>query len=183
LNDAIGGASKANAEVIEAEQTAAKAEAGSTLSKLQYFPSVSVIGGYSHQTALNVILPEDFSYIGLIATYTLFDSGKREHSVKEAAAHRKAADLGVELTKAKVAAGVKGAYLELERSREIHQLSRQLVSQARVVEANFVSTDGNFTSDDQDVAASRARAEADMFRAELDHREAYAKVKSLMGGK
>jgi outer membrane protein len=183
LNDAIASASKGNTEVIEAEQTAAKAEAGSTLAKLQYFPSVSVIGGYSHQTALNVVLPEDFSYVGLIATYTLFDSGKREHSVKEAAAQRKAADLGVELTKAKVASGVKGAYFELERSREAYQLAQQMVSETRVVTANFASADGNFGSDDQDVDAARAGAEAEMFRAELEHREAYAKVKSLMGSK
>jgi outer membrane protein len=183
LNDAVASAASSNAEVIEAEQTAAKAQAGSALAKLQYFPSISVVGGYSHQTALNVVLPEDFSYVGVLATYTVFDSGKREHSVKEAADQRKAAELGVELTKAKVLAGVKGAYFELERSREVHQLARRMVPEPRVVEATFVSTDGNVASDDTDSAATRAKDEADMFRADLEHREAYAKVKSLMGSK
>ncbi len=47
LSDAIASATMSNAEVIEAEQTAAKAEAGSTLAKLQYIPSISVARGTS----------------------------------------------------------------------------------------------------------------------------------------
>ena len=166
----------ANPEVIAAEQTAIKAHAGSKLSKMEYFPSLAVVGGYTNQTILNTILPRDFSYIGFMATFTVCDFGKREHGVKEASAQAEAADLGVQLTKAKVAEGAKKSYFELERSRKLSQLARRMVSATRVVEARYQSNDPEFES-------AGAKMEADMFRAELEYRQAYAQLKNLMGDK
>jgi outer membrane protein len=176
LNEAVDKAGATNAEVIEAEQTAVKARAGSTLSKMQYFPSVAIIGGYTNQTALNVVLPRDFSYVGFMATYTVFDFGKRERGVKESNAQAEMAEMGVSLTKAKVTAEVKSSYFELERSRKLSQLARRMVSAAQVVEASY-------RSDNSEVESEQAKMEADMFRAELEYRQAYARLKSLMNGK
>jgi outer membrane protein len=176
LNEAVDKAGTTNAEVIEAEQTAVKARAGSTLSKMQYFPSVAIIGGYTNQTALNVVLPRDFSYVGFMATYTVFDFGKRERGVKESNAQAEMAEMGVSLTKAKVTAEVKSSYFELERSRKLSQLARRMVSAAQVVEASY-------QSDNPEVEPEQAKMEADMFRAELEYRQAYARLKSLMGDK
>jgi outer membrane protein TolC len=170
-------ATTANAEIIEAEQTAVKAHAGLTLAKSAYIPSVAIMGGWLYQTALtDVVLPRDFAYVGVMATYTLFDSGKREHTVKEISAQAKAADLGVELTKAKVAAAVRTSYLDLERSRELVRLARRMVSAPRVVTASDVSGD-------READAARAQIEAELFRAELEYRQAYARVRSLIGDK
>ena len=72
--------------------------------------------------------------------------------------------------------GVKSSYLELERSRKLSQLARRMVSATQVVEASY-------KSDDPDVESAVARMEADMFRAELEYRQAYAKLKNLMGNK
>jgi len=176
LNDATAKAVAANPEIVEAEQTAIKARAGSTLSKMTYFPSVAVVGGYTDQNALNIILPRSFTYIGLIATYTVFDFGKREHGVKEANAQAEAANLAVQLTKAKTAAGVKSSYLELERSRQLVQLARRMASATRVVNAGY-------RSDDPEVESAQAKMEADMYRSELEYRQAYARLRSLMGYK
>jgi len=177
LTAATEGAVVANPEVAEAEQTAIKAHAGLALTKLQYVPTVAITGGYANQSAINNrILPKDFSYIGVIATYTLFDGFKREHTVKEVKAQAEMADMAVGLTKAKVAAGVKSSYLELDRSRKLYQLTRRMVSAGRVVDASY-------HPDDPEIQSAQAKMEADMFRAELEYREAYARVKSLMGGK
>jgi outer membrane protein TolC len=176
MDDAVDKAVAANVEVVEAEQTAVKAKAGSTLSKMQYFPSVAIVGGYTNQNALNIILPRDFSYIGVIATYTVFDFGKRERGVKESDAQAEMAELAVPLTKAKVSAEVKSSYFELERSRKLSQLARRMVSAIQVVEASA-------QSDSSDVESVQAKMEADMFRAELEYRQAYSRLKSLMGGK
>src|SRR5262249_42138504 len=71
-------------EVIEAEQTAAKAHAAAKIAKLEYVPGVAVIGGYLHQDVLATsVLPESFGYVGVLATWTIFDGLKREHAVKE----------------------------------------------------------------------------------------------------
>jgi outer membrane protein TolC len=170
-------ATAANAEIVEAEQTAVKAHAGLTLAKTAYIPTVAIMGGWLYQTALSdTVLPRDFAYVGVIATYTIFDSGKRERTVKEISAQAKAADLGVELTKAKVAAAVKTSYLDLERSRELVRLARRMVSAPRVVAASDVSGD-------READAARAQVEAELFRAELEYRQAYARVRSLVGDK
>jgi outer membrane protein len=174
MDDAVDKAVAANVEVVEAEQTAVKARAGSALSKMQYFPSVAIVGGYTNQNALKIILPQDFSYIGFIATYTVFDFGKREHGVKEANAQAEMAQMAVPLTKAKVSGEVKSSYFELERSRKLSQLARRMVSETQVVEASA-------QSDDLDVESARAKMEADMYRAELEYRQAYSRLKSLMG--
>jgi hypothetical protein len=175
LTEAAEKATAANAEVIEAEQTAVKARAGLTLTKLQYVPTVAITGGYANQNAISDrVLPKDFSYIGFIATFTIFDGFKREHGVKEVKAQSEMADLAVQLTKAKVAAGVKSSYFELERSRKLYQLTRRMVSAAQVVDANY-------HSDSPEVESAQAKMEADMFRADFEYRQAYAKVKSLMG--
>jgi outer membrane protein TolC len=177
LDEAAARGAVANPEVVEAEQTAVKANAGLKLSKMAYFPTVAVIGGYANQNLVsNAILPRDFSYIGIMGTWTLFDFGKREHGVKEVKAQSEAANLAVQLTKAKVAQGVKNSYLELERSRKLSQLARRMVSATQVVEASY-------KSDDPDVESAVARMEADMFRAELEYRQAYAKLKNLMGAR
>jgi outer membrane protein TolC len=176
LKEVADKAAAGSAEVVEAEQTAIKAHAGSKLSKMAYFPSLAILGGYTDQNALHIILPQSFTYIGFMATYTVFDFGKREHGVKEANAQAEAADLAVQLTKAKVAEGVKSSYLELERSRKLSQLARRMVSATQVVEASY-------KSDNPEVESARAKMEADMFRAELEYRQAYARLKHLMGGK
>jgi Outer membrane efflux protein len=165
----------ANPAVIEAEQTAIKAHAGLALSKLTYVPTVAIFGGYTNGNFIsNTILPKDFSYLGFVATFTLFDGFKREHGVKEVKAQAEMADLGVQLTKAKVAAGVKSSSLELERSRQLYQLARRMVSASQFVEASY-------KPDDPEVVSARAKMEADMFRAELEYRQAYARLKAEMG--
>ena len=176
LEEAVDTAATANAAVVEAEQTAVKARAGSTLSKMQYFPSVAIIGGYTNQNALKVILPRDFSYVGFMATYTVFDFGKRERGVKESNAQAEMAEMAVPLTKAKVTAEVKSSYFELERSRKLSQLARRMVSAGQVVEASY-------HSDNPEVEPEQAKMEADMFRSELEYRQAYARLKSLMDRK
>jgi outer membrane protein TolC len=176
MDDAVDKAVAANVAVVEAEQTAVKAKAGSALSKMQYFPSVAIVGGYTNQNALNVILPRDFSYIGFIATYTVFDFGKRERGVKESDAQAEMAELAVPLTKAKVSAEVKSSYFELERSRKLSQMARRMVSAVQIVDASV-------QSDNSEVKSAQAKMEADMYRAELEYRQAYSRLKSLMGGK
>jgi len=165
----------ANPEVIEAEQTAIKAHAGLALTKLTYVPTLAIIGGYSNQNFISyLLLPRDFGYIGFMASFTLFDGFKREHGVKEVKAQAEMADLGVQLTKAKVAAKVKSSYMELDRSRQLYQLARRMVSATQVVQASY-------RPDEPEVESARAKMKAEMFRAELEYRQAYAKLKTMTG--
>ena len=164
-----------NPELIEAEQTAVKAHSGLALTKLAYLPTVAVIGGYTRQSLISsALLPKDFSYIGVIATFTFFDGFKREHTIKEVKAQSEMADLGVQLTKAKVAAKVKVSYLELDRSRQLYQLTCRMVSASEVVQASYITNDPQ-------VLSARAKMRAEMYRAEAEYRQAYANLRALMG--
>ena len=60
-----------------------KARAAPSLAKLAYVPTVAVVSGYLFQNAFPAV-NSNFGYAGLIASYTLFDFGGREHAVKEA---------------------------------------------------------------------------------------------------
>ena len=164
----------ANPEVVEAEQTAKKAHAAATISKLQFGPTIAILGGFTNQTLVNVVFPRSTAFIGASASWTPYDFGKTWHGMKESKANAEAADLGVQLTKAKVAAAVKSSYLDLDRSRQLFQLASRMVSATKVVAASY-------NPDDPDAESARAKMEADMLRAELEYRQAYAKVKALMG--
>jgi len=177
LKDALAqGQATPPVAVVEAEQTAVKAHSAAKLAKLEYGPGIAIMGGYLHQQVLtNTVLPEDFGYVAVVATYTLFDSFKREHSVKETAAQAQAADLGAQLARDKAAAALKTAYFELERTRDAYLLARQMLSTPRI--------GVSFVSNGPDAESSRARAEADTFRAEIEYRQAYTALTNLMAGR
>src|SRR5262245_3657044 len=157
-------------DVVEAQQTVVKAKAASKLSKLEYVPAVTVLGGYINQPQpVLPLLPNDFSFIGFTATYTIFDFGKREKTVSERNTQVSMAEANLTLVQAKVAAGVQKAFLDLERTRKIRDLTRQLA--------------GGYQQTAIDNTSARAKAEAEMFQAEMDYRSAYAQLKRLINGR
>jgi outer membrane protein TolC len=175
LKEATDRALAANPEVLEAEQTVVKARAASTIQKLAYVPVVAVMGGYSYQDNLAPLLPRDFSFVGIVATYNVFDFGKREHTIKGASAQAEMAEIGLQLTKAKVAAAVKNSHFELERSRQLSELTRRLDSAMQLQRASYDESGSEI------IAAKKAKVEAEMFQADLDYRQALARLKTLMG--
>jgi len=107
-----------------------------------------------------------------MATYNLFDFGKREHAVKERNAQVAMAETGLLLVKAKVAASVTKAYFELDRSRRLSELARRTNSAGYAMEAGY---------EPEEPKAARAKVEAEMLQADLDHRLAFARLQQLIG--
>ena len=174
LKEAADKAMAANPEVVEAEQTVAKAHAASKLSKLDYVPDVAVLGGYAYNANAIPALPRDFSFIGIMGSYNVFDFGKREHTIKERNAQVSMAETALELTKAKVAAAVKSSYFEMDRSRQLSELARRLSDSIPVERVSYAK-------DDSELAVSRAKVEIEMLQADLDYRQAVEQLKTLMG--
>jgi len=110
-----------------------------------------------------------------MVSYNIFDFGKREAAVKEAHAQLGMAEMGVQLTKAKVAAAMKTSYSELEHARQISQLTQKMGSS--VTHLMTVSS----TPASLEMIAARANVEAEMLEADLAHRQAYARLKALIG--
>jgi outer membrane protein TolC len=156
-------------EVIEAEQGLAKAQAAAKLGKLEYVPDVAVLGGYSYQTAMN-LLPGDFTFLGVVATFNVFDFGKREKTIKERNANLELAQMNLQAVRAKIATAVQRAYLDLERASRIRDLTRELflVRQSTASLALSSRTTG-------------FKAEIEMAQAELDYRMAYFQLQQAIG--
>jgi outer membrane protein TolC len=176
LEEAVSTALRANTEVIEAEQNVRKAEAASTLSRLDYVPDVAVIGGYAIQVDVIPALPRDFTYIGVTGSYNIFDFGKREHSVKARSAQLQMARTALELTRAKVAGAVKTAYLELEQSRALKAAARGRATGTTILDASHTDH-----ADGLDVRAVKTQMSLELLRLEYQHRQAYARLQALMG--
>jgi len=162
-----------NPEIVEAEEAVVKAKAAHRLAKLEYVPDAVITGGYMFQTGIPA-LPDDFSWIGVIATWTIFDFFKRERTVKERNAQVTMAKANLEMVRAKVAAAAQKTVVDLDRTRRILELTRRVASMQRAM-----------TPRDQDLGpeakAALAKAEAEMFQAELDYRSAYAQLKRVAG--
>jgi outer membrane protein TolC len=105
LSTALDNAMATSPELAEAEQTVVKARAAAKLGKLDYVPDVALIGGYYYQTTFD-LLPSDFSFIGVAASFNVFDFGKREKTLKERQANVELAEMNLAAVRAKVGAGV-----------------------------------------------------------------------------
>lgn len=171
VNEATEQALRSNPEVVETEQTVVKARAAAKLSTLDYVPDVAVVGGYAYQTVMPA-LPKDFSYVGVMASYNLFDFGKRERTVKERNAQVSMAETGLMLVKAKVAASVTKAYYQLDGSRQLSELARRMDAASRAVEVKY---------EPEEAEAVRASRELEILQAELEHRLAYSRLQQLIG--
>ena len=174
LQDVSDKPAASNPALVEAEQTVAKAQAASSISKLAYIPTVAAVAGYMFQNILPAV-NSNFGYGGVIASYTLFDFGKREHAVKEARAQVGMAETALQLTKAKLAADVKKSYFELERSRQLSQVAQKMGSSTALLLK--VSSD----SESPEITAARADVEVEMLEADFAHRQAFNRLKALIG--
>jgi outer membrane protein TolC len=164
----------ANASLVEAEQTVVKARAASSLSRLAYLPVVAAVSGYMFQNTLPSV-SSNFGYGGVMASYTLFDFGKREHAVKEARAQLGMAETALQVTKAKLAADVKKSYFELERSRQLSRMALKMGSSAVLLMT--VSSD----AESLEARAARADVEVEMLEADMAHRMAFDRLQALIG--
>ena len=174
LQDVADKSTAVNAALVEAEQTVVKARAAHSISKMAYFPIVAAMSGYTFQNILPAV-NSNFGYGGVIASYTLFDFGKREHAVKEARAQVGMAETALQLTKMKLAGDVKKSYFELERSRQLAQVAQKMGASAAVL------VKVSYDSESLEVKAARADVELEMLEADYAHRQAFSRLKALVG--
>jgi outer membrane protein TolC len=159
--------------LVEAEQTVVKARAAASISKMAYVPVVVAISGYLFQNVIPAV-NSNFGYGGVMASYNLFDFGKREHTVREARAQLEMAETALQLTKIKVANDLKKSYFDLERARQLSQVTQKMGSSAALLMR--VASD----PENLQVRAARADVEVEMLEADYAHRRAYYALKALI---
>jgi outer membrane protein TolC len=174
-DEAVAMAQTSSPEIAEAAHTVDKARAAVRAAKLDYVPSIAVVGGYANQTAADYIQP-NIGFIGVFGTYTFVDWGKRRNTIHERDELVAMACLKLEQTRDTVRQDALKAFRDYGETRRALQLAGELVE----VRKQGVQQAGDLTAK---VKAGKdvLTAEVDYLKADLAHRIAYVKLMSLLG--
>ena len=164
-----------NPAILQADWTAAKAEAGVKVAQVDWLPDVALLGGYVNNDGINVI-QHDVSYVALTANMPIFEGFKRIHAVRQAESVVAMARMKAFQTRDEVRLKARKTYREFCEAMEAAQTAREMV---------LVRTDAQkkaATPDDAIKAASEfMKAQAAVVQAEATSRVAYAKLLNVVG--
>jgi outer membrane protein TolC len=174
-DEAVSLALASSPEIREAEQNIAKARAAVCAAKLDYVPSIAVIGGYTNQTGADYIQP-NIGYIGVMGTYTFVDWGKRRNTIRERDEFVAMATLKVQQTQDTVRQNALKAFREYEQSQQALKLAGELVPLRAEAQKAAATPAAKFTA-----AKDVMTAQVDYLKADLAYRIAHVKLMSLIG--
>jgi outer membrane protein len=178
--DAINRAIAASPDLREAAQTIAKAQAATHAARLDFVPSIAVMGGYTNQTAASYI-QQNFGYIGVVGTYTFVDWGKRRNVIHEREHLISMATLKYQQVQDDVRQKALKAHRGLWESHEALKLANELVAVRKETEAKALP--GAMTNPAALLEAAKARgtAEVEAVKADLAYRQAHVELSRLIG--
>jgi outer membrane protein TolC len=180
-DEVVGLALVNNPDIHEAQQTICKAQAALTAGKLDYVPSIAVVGGYSNQTAASYV-QQDIGFIGVIGTWTLVDWGHRKNVVRERRDLVAMATLKWRQTQDDVREKAVKAFGEVTETQAALRTAEELAAlrQEAVKEATTPEAMRN-PKPLLEAAKDAATAAVDAVKADLAYRQAYVKLMSLIG--
>jgi outer membrane protein TolC len=173
-DDAVGLALANSPEVREAEQNIAKASAAVRAAKLDYVPSIAVVGGYTNQTWADYVQP-NIGYVGVMGSYTFVDWGKRRNTIRERNELVAMATLKVQDTQNTVRQNALKAFREYEETQQALKLAGELVPLRKEAEKAATTPAAKFTA-----GKDAMTAQVDYLKADLAYRIAYVKLMSLI---
>ena len=170
-------------EIIAAREEVRKASAGVQLSKADYIPEVTAFARYSYQSGVP-FLARNFGSFGGEFTYELFDGGRRRAAVRESSAQLAQAKENLARVTEEVEVAVQVAYNKLHRTREMVQVSEELL--ALRTESSRVSTQelqkGEALKSQADSAiAQEFDAKTQLLQSQLDYAQASDELTEAMG--
>ncbi len=174
-DEAIALALAASPDIREAEHTIEKARAAVCAAKLDYVPSIAVVGGYTNQTFANYIQP-NFGYVGVMGTYTFVDWGKRKNTIRERDQLVAMATLKLQQTQDTVRQNTLKAFREYKDCQQTLQLAGELVAVRTEAEKAAAAPAAKFAA-----AKDAMTAQVNYVKADLACRVAYVKLMSLIG--
>ena len=161
-------------EVHQAEQTILKAQAAVAAGKLDFVPSIGVVGVYVDQSAAT-FFQQNIGYVGLAGSFTILDWGKRRNVVRERSNLMSMATIKVQQTLAEVRQKTQKAYRELQENQQALMIAQQLAGLRKEAEKAATTAPAMMTA-----AKNRALAEVEAVKAELAYRQSYVILMSLI---
>ncbi len=162
-------------QIREAAQNILKAEAGLKAAKMAYLPDVNVFGAYIGQSAADYI-QEDFTTLGVTASYTFFEWGKknlvhRQRQTQMVMAHR-----NVEVMRETVDLDARKAFLAYRQAEETLQIASDTVTARQAAEKGLMDPMALMTA-----KGATAKAQLDQLQAAVNYRVAHAKLLEAIG--
>jgi outer membrane protein TolC len=178
--EVVGLALAASPEIREAQQTIAKAEAAVCAGKLDYMPSVAVVGGYLNQTVADYIQP-NIGYIGVVGKYTFVDWGNRRNVVHERKTLLAMAHVQLSQTQDQLRQKAAKAFRDLVESQNDLKAAQQMV-ELRQEAVKKATTPDALTNPTALLKASKelAQAQVDLVKTDLAYRQAHVEVTALI---
>jgi outer membrane protein TolC len=167
-------------EMQEAHQTILKAEAATAAGKLDYLPSVAIVGGYANQTGASYI-QQNFGYVGVVGSYTFIDWGKRKNVIRERQTMIIMARLKLQQTEDEIRQKVQKAFRELSEGQEDLKMAQEMLSLRKEAEKKAMTPEA-LKNPTALLTASKARmtAEVEFVKTDLAYRQAYVQIMSLV---
>jgi outer membrane protein TolC len=166
---------QASPEVREAEQNIVKAQAATEAAKVDYLPNVVVMGGYANQTIADYVQP-NIGYLGIQASWTLFEWGKRKNVVRERETLISMASLKVHQVEDEVRQKALKAFREVLQTKEALTLATDKATLRAEAQKQAKQP-----LDVLKAAKDTMEAQVDAVKADLAHRMAYIQLMSLIG--
>src|SRR5262249_34759370 len=151
------------------------AEAALQVARMDYLPDVNVIGGIANQTVADYI-KENIGYVGVTASYTIWDWGKRRQVNRQRQTTLALAHQNPAVTQDKVQLEVRKAYSAFEQAQEPSRLAGEMARARKDAEKDASGPAAVLTA-----KGDTAKAELETMKAEAAYRVAHAQLAALLG--
>ena len=173
--DAVQLALRCNPQVQEAMANVDKARAALKVANSEFIPDVNIFGLYFNQTAVPVIQP-NFGAVGVVASYTFFDWGKRRRVRDQREMQIAEASYNVQATIEKVRLETVQAYVAYQQAQQAFILAGDMVQARQGAEAGQKDAESLAKA-----KAATAKSELELIQAEIAYRVANARVLGAIG--
>jgi outer membrane protein TolC len=170
-------------EVVAAREEVQKASAAVKLSKADYIPDLSAFARYSYSDQVP-FLARNFGSFGVEFRYELFDGGRRRAALDESNTRLAQARENLARVTDDVELQVQIAYNKLQRTRELVNVSKELVAlrtEASRVSAQQLEKGEALQSQADNAVAQRFDAQTLFLQAQLDYIQAHDEMTEAMG--
>jgi outer membrane protein TolC len=170
-------------EIAQAKAKVDEASAAERMAKRQYIPDLEAFARYSYADNIPFLV-HNFGVFGVHLGYDLFDGGRRNAAIAEHKAQLAQAEENLARVKEEVELRVQTAYNKLERTRQMMQVSEELL--ALRTESHRVSVqqlqEGSALHSQTDLAAARELEAKTLFlQSQLEYIQANDEMTEAIG--
>jgi outer membrane protein TolC len=170
-------------EVVAAREELQKASAHVKLSKADYIPDLSAFARYTYSDQVP-FLARNFGSFGVEFTYELFDGGRRRAALAESNTRLAQARENLARVTDEVELQVQIAYNKLQRTRELVNVSKELLdlrTEVSRVSGQQLEKGEALQSQAANAVAQKFDSETSFLQAQLDYIQAHDEMTEAMG--